>query len=63
MKVTVTAAKDLHYAGIKYVAGAKLELEKDVASRLAAQGLIRTLVVPIIDKMMWIPRKVKTKGV
>lgn len=59
MKVTVTAASKFTYAGKEYQAGEKLEIEKEVAARLASQGLIRTLSVPIIDKMMWIPRKIK----
>lgn len=61
--VTITAKIRFSYCGREVQIGEKLHVHKDVAIRLASLGYVESEVVPVIDKMMWVPRKIKTKGV
>ena len=60
--VTVTAKIKFFYSGREIQLGEKLRVKQEVASRLASQGMIESEQLPVIDKMMWVPRKIKTKG-
>lgn len=61
MKVTVTVEKPFVYDGKRYYAGDKLQVTREKANDLAAYGFIKSMIVPIIDKMIKNPTRRKAK--
>lgn len=54
--VTVTAKIEFTIGGIRYKPGDKLTVTKEKAQDLANQGFIKSLIKPIIDKMIKEPK-------
>lgn len=61
MKVTVTVEKPFVFDGKRYYIGDKLKVTEEKAKELAFHGFIKSMIVPVVDKMIREPKGRKGK--
>lgn len=56
MDVTVTLIRPFFKGGKKLLVGEKIKVTSEEANELAYQGLIKSVLMPVIDKMIKKPK-------